>query len=195
MSNLQSKMAAVRFEPVGKQPSPPPVSEWMIVMGVAYPAVIIALELVSHMCAQAFFDPVPTYAHAVAVFSVPAANLLVWKHLWDGSLRKPKWLAFANGIALAIGGFYALLFLPLAPLALLGLPVLVGVLPLAPLVAFWAAVKLSQALLAPARHSGSVAVTRRRDCGRRAVPAGAGYSGDAEPARRTVGDKRGAGRP
>ena len=37
MSNLQSKMAAMRFEPVGNEP-PPPVGEWMITVGVAYPA-------------------------------------------------------------------------------------------------------------------------------------------------------------
>ena len=104
----------------------------MLALGVVYPAVIIGLELISRMCADAFFDPMPTYWHVAAVALVPLSNLLIWHHLQGGARPGSKWLAFANGGALAIAGCYAFLFLPLLPLAVVGLLIVVGILPLAP---------------------------------------------------------------
>jgi hypothetical protein len=147
MSNRQSTQIGVTFQPV---PVPaPPVhvpGEWMLVFGVIFPAVVIGLELISHMCADAFFDPMPTYWHVAAVSLVPASNLLVWHHLQDETRGTPKWFAFANGVAIAIAGFYALLFLPLLPLALVGIIVGIGFLPLAPLASFVCALKLGVAI-------------------------------------------------
>jgi hypothetical protein len=57
---------------------------------------------------------------------VPAGNLLLWVHLRRGKVGSVKWLAFANGMAVAIAGAYALLFLPVLPLAIVGIIVLVG---------------------------------------------------------------------
>jgi Vault protein inter-alpha-trypsin domain len=144
MSNPQSKMIGVKFEPVPARPFRAP-GEWMLALGVLYPAAVIGLELVGHMCAQAFFDPVPTFGHAVAVLLVPAGNMLVWWHL-PGSPRNARWLAFANGVAIAIAGFYALLFLPVLPMAVVGLVFGIGLLPLAPLVSFVCALKLRLAI-------------------------------------------------
>jgi len=97
MSNLQSKLGGVRFEPVPAREPPRPPGEWIIIVGVVYPTIVILLELVSRMCAGAFFDPLPTYWHVAAAGFVPASNLLVWKCLQDGPPRNIKWLAFANG--------------------------------------------------------------------------------------------------
>ena len=112
MSNRQSTQIGVTFQPVA-EPAMRVPGQGSLIFGVIFPAVVIGLELISHMCADAFFDPMPTYWHVAAVSLVPASNLLVWHHLQDETRRTPKWFAFANGVAIAIAGFYALLFLPL----------------------------------------------------------------------------------
>jgi hypothetical protein len=165
MSDRRSKQTmAVKFEPVAVEHDPEkwePVfgkrscsnkelenknlhapGELMLAFGVAFPAAIIAVELAGHLCAQTFFDPLPTVWHAVAAAMVPAGNLWIWYHLQNGGFGPLKWLAFANGVAIAIAGFYAFLFLPLLPLAIVGIIVLIGLMPLAPLVSFICALKL-----------------------------------------------------
>ena len=150
MSNRQIKTAAVTFEPVTEhKPSPPSI--WLLVFGVILPGIVIAIELVTHMCAQSFFDPIPTYWHVAAVAFVPASNLLIWAYLTSCYLeleprRSVRWLAFANGAAIAIAALYALPFLPLLPLAILAIVAGIGLLPLAPLVAFVSALRLRVAL-------------------------------------------------
>jgi hypothetical protein len=145
MSDLQSKMTGVKFNPVDERAQQRP-GEWILVLGVVYPIVVIGIELISRMCAEAFFDPMPTYWHTLAVAFVPAANLLIWIGLRHTPVRNAKWLAFANGAAIAIAGFYALLFLPLAPIALVGIAIGIGLLPLAPLASFVCALKLRKTL-------------------------------------------------
>jgi hypothetical protein len=145
MSNLQSKLSGVKFEPIPKQKVQAP-GGGMLLFGVIYPAGVIAFELATRMCADAFFDPMPTYAHMLAACFVPASNLLVWIYLQDTTRQNNRWLAFANGAAIAIAGFYALLFLPLMPIAVLGTIVLVGLAPLAPASSFVCALKLRGAL-------------------------------------------------
>jgi vault protein inter-alpha-trypsin-like protein len=112
------------------------------IFGVAFPAAVVVLELASRMCAATFFDTMPTFWHVLAVCAVPASNLLLWIHLRDDTPWSAKWLAFANGGAIAIAGFYALLFLPLMPLAVVALAFGIGVLPFAPLVSLAAALLL-----------------------------------------------------
>jgi len=145
MSNRQIKTASVTFEPVAKhKPSPP--SGWLLLFGVFFPAVVIAIELVTKVCAQSLFDPMSTYGHVAAVAFVPACNLLIWTALdreWRSSIR---WLAFANGAAIAIATLYALLFLPLLPFAIVAVVVGIGFLPFAPLTAFVSALSLRRAL-------------------------------------------------
>jgi hypothetical protein len=114
----------------------------MLVLGVIYPAVVIAIELATRMCAESLFDPMPTYWHTLAISLVPAGNLLLWSRISDGAEGNPAWLAFANGAVMAIAGFYALLFLPLLPIALVGTLIGIGLLPLAPLASFACALKL-----------------------------------------------------
>jgi hypothetical protein len=141
MSSMQSMPDGVKAEQAPRRPG-----EWLIVVGVAYPAAVIAIELIWHMCAKAVFDPMPTYWHVAAASLVPACNLLVWTNLRDGAPLGIKSLAFANGVAIAIAGFYALLFLPILPIALLALLIGIGILPMAPLAAFLCALRLRFAL-------------------------------------------------
>jgi Vault protein inter-alpha-trypsin domain len=141
MSTLQAKLSAVKFEPVVDNRIRTPGGA-LLIFGVIYPAGVIALEVVSHMCADAFFDPMPTWWHVLAAALVPASNLLVWTYLQNTGARCHPGMAFANGVAIAIAGFYALLFLPLLPLALLAIIVLVGFAPLAPLSSLICALRL-----------------------------------------------------
>src|SRR5215468_846296 len=145
MSNRQPQIRAVKFEPVPESTTAAP-GAWMLVFGVLYPAAVIGIELVTHMCARAFFDPVPTWGHAAAAAFVPASNLLIWTRLRNPTVRHARWLAFASGAAIAIGSLYALLFFPLLPLAVVGILIVVGILPLAPPVALACAVMLCRAL-------------------------------------------------
>jgi hypothetical protein len=129
MSDRRSKeMAAVKFEPVAQHENLRVPGELMLAFGVAFPAAIIALELAGHLCAQTFFDPLPTYWHALAAAMVPAGNLWIWCHLQNGGFG-----------------------LPLLPLAIVGIIVLIGLMPLAPLVSFVCALRLRA--LFSARHA------------------------------------------
>jgi hypothetical protein len=115
----------------------------LLIFGTIHPAGVILFELASRMCAEDFFDPMPTLWHAAVIALVPAANLLLWLRLQKDShtsAPSPRMLAFANGAALAVGGFYSLIFLPITPLALLGLIFGIGLLPLAPAAAFISAI-------------------------------------------------------
>jgi len=73
---------------------------------------VIAIELVTKLCAsRCLIDA--TYGHVAAVAFVPACNLLIWVALDQERRWSIRWLAFANGSAIAIATLYALLFLPL----------------------------------------------------------------------------------
>src|SRR2546428_2831779 len=88
----------------------------------------------------------PTYGHVAAVAFVPACNLLIWTALDQERRWSARWLAFANGVAIAIATLYALLFLPLLPIAIIAVVAGIGFLPLAPLTAFLSALSLRRAL-------------------------------------------------
>src|SRR5262249_47370092 len=96
MSNRQPQIRAVKFEPVPESTTAAP-GAWMLVFGVLYPAAVIGIELVTHMCARAFFDPIPTWGHAAAAAFVPASNLLIWTQLRIPTVRHARGLAFASG--------------------------------------------------------------------------------------------------
>src|SRR5262245_50621558 len=139
MSRHQPAMSSFRFEPV-LAPTAPGLCTLFI--GVIYPATVIAIELVTRICAEALFDPMPTYWHTLAISLVPAGNLLLWARLRDEAPKALAWLAFTNGAVIAVAGFYALLFLPLLPIAILAAAIGIGLLPLAPLVSLACAIKL-----------------------------------------------------
>ena len=154
MSDRRFKAIGMRFEPVPENIGSAP-GALVLIFAVLLPAAVIALELLSRMCARTFFDPLPTYWHALAAALVPASNLLLWLHLRNRSVAPIKWLAFGNGVGIAIAGAYALLFLPLLPLAIVGIIFLVGLLPLAPLASFICAIKLRRELSARTKEKTS----------------------------------------
>jgi Vault protein inter-alpha-trypsin domain len=162
MSDPELRKQGIRFEPVieGAVKSSTPMSKragpksnrpgvWVLVLGVILPAATIVIEAVWRMCAENFFDPMPTIWHALAIAIVPATNLVIWLRLRQPaaavimSPRQMIWLAFANGAAVSIAAFYALIFAPLVPIAVLAIVFYgMGVLPLAPLASLVAAARL-----------------------------------------------------
>ncbi len=128
--------------------------------GIVLPAATVAIELYTRMCAETFFDPIPTLWHAVLAALVPAANLaLVWA-LIRGNTKRPGALFLANGVAIGVSGFYALLFLPLAPLAAVAVVIYgLGLLPFAPLFGLISALMLRRALRRQVETSGPARAT------------------------------------
>ena len=114
---------------------------WLLIYGSIFPAMVIVIELLTGLCANIFFDPLPTPAHVLLTLAVPAANLALWLTLRGGTLIGARWLMMAGGGAAAIAISYSLIFLPLLPLAVIGIIVGLGLLPFGPVAAAYAAIK------------------------------------------------------
>lgn len=115
-------------------------------VGTIFPAGVIILELLTGLCAGAFFDPLPTWGHALLVAAVPVINFFLWQAAQREDAPRPALLVL-GGAAIAIGAGYTLVFLPLLPFAFVGILFLgVGLLPFAPVGALWQAARLTTAL-------------------------------------------------
>jgi hypothetical protein len=154
MSAPEERRQGLEFVPVADR-NPPDHGVLSLVLGVWLPALTVGVEVATRMCAEAFFDPLPTVWHVLAVSLVPLGNLLIWLELRGRRTLGLRHLAFANGTAMAIAGVYALLFLPLMPMAILGLIVMLGALPLAPVIAFVMSIRLRIELGA---HAGATRI-------------------------------------
>jgi hypothetical protein len=191
MSNSQSKMIdALIASPARRKPG-----AWILVFAVIYPAAVIAIELIWKLCASVLFDPMPTFWHVLVVSFVPASNLLAFNHLRSDAPRHSVWFAFANGAAIAIAGLYALLFVPVLPLAIVGIPFGIGLLPFAPLAGFVGALALRAAwptdrlLRRPvlAGLAGGIALLLALDVPSAATRLGVQWAVSSEPAERERG--------
>lgn len=115
-------------------PAPGFLAGWFsFLTGVLFPAFTIGYELVTRVCAQALFDPLPTLAHLAMITAVPALNLKLWVMRRREQAIGRGWL-FAAGAALAVCLASSLMFLPIYPLAFVGILFFgLGLLPFAPL--------------------------------------------------------------
>ncbi|HVG35032.1 MAG TPA: VIT domain-containing protein [Pyrinomonadaceae bacterium] len=101
--------------------------------GVVMPAISIIVETTTHMCAETFFDPIPTTWHVVMVVFVPLAHLQVWLAVRKGTTQRGTLLGLANAVAVGISLFYTIVYIPLLPLAFIALLYAgMGLLPMAP---------------------------------------------------------------
>jgi hypothetical protein len=101
--------------------------------GVILPAISIAVEATTHICAESFFDPIPTLWHLLLVIFVPLANLQVWFAVKKGQTERVALLGLTNAISIGIAIFYSVVYVSLLPLALIALVFAgLGLLPLAP---------------------------------------------------------------
>lgn len=135
----------------------PGPNRFALFAGVIMPAISITVEVTSHICANVFFDPIPTVWHLLLVIFVPLAQLQVWFAI---RRRTPDRLAFAgflNAVTIGISIFYAIVYLPIVPLALLTLLIGLGLLPLAPFLSLIASLimryKLKRVAAAAPRRS------------------------------------------
>jgi hypothetical protein len=108
----------------------------LLLLGVLVPAATLVIEGATGMCAAAFFDPLPTWWHAVLVAFVPVGNGLLWL-AWRRQL--PAWanrLGWINGAVVGVSAYYTVIYIPLL---LPGLLAIIwfgfGLLPLAPVLA------------------------------------------------------------
>ncbi|WP_260600184.1 VIT domain-containing protein [Sphingomonas endolithica] len=129
-----------------------------LIIASVFPIIVIVVELLTGLCAGAFFDPVPTIGHLVLIAIVPFANFLLWRAL-QGEDTPPTWLLVAGGASIAIAGSYSLLFLTMLPFALIAIIFFgIGLLPFAPLAGLVCAVRWTIEAAASRPRGGRVAV-------------------------------------
>jgi hypothetical protein len=120
--------------------------------GILFPAFTIALELLSRLCAEALFDPLPTLAHLGLVAAVPILNLKLWLMRRRELPIGRGWL-FAAGVSVAVSLTYSILFLPIYPIAALGILYFgLGLLVFAPLLSGLS----TMAIVVDLAHAGQV---------------------------------------
>ena len=116
---------------------------WLL--GVALPLGVLGFEWIAGLCAEALFDPIPTWAHVLLIALVPAAN--AWALIASARIRPPPRVGMLNGLALGVSAFYALQFAILTPFAAMAVIYFgVGLLPLSPLLSFLCALALRRRL-------------------------------------------------
>jgi hypothetical protein len=164
LSQINSQNFAKPEAPV-ESPIPPEISAspdrtrkalpdlFVLLFGVGLPLITLTVELSTRMCAIDFFDPMPTVWHVLLVGFVPLSNLLVSIAVWKGKTfieayrNAPLVLGLMNGITIGVAFFYALLFLPITPLALFAILAYgLGFLPLAPLFSLISAILCRRSL-------------------------------------------------
>lgn len=118
-----------------------PKSHWYLLFaGVILPAISITVEASSHICAEVFFDPLPSTWHLLIVIFVPLAQLQVWFAIRKAAPDRLRLAGFLNSAVIAISFFYSIVYLPILPLGLLTVIIGLGFLPLAPYFSLIAAV-------------------------------------------------------
>jgi hypothetical protein len=120
----------------------------IVLFGILLPAVALCIEFGTGMCAEAFFDPIPTPWHILLVAFVPLANLLALVGSGCNWMKGRAPLLWANGIAMGISAVYVMVFLPITPMAVLAIIFMgMGLLPLAPFSSLLCAIALRRRIL------------------------------------------------
>ena len=94
---------------------------FFLTAGVLLPLAALLVELSSRWCAEELFDPIPTWWHVLLVAFVPITNFQTWLAFNRGYTKRPGWLSFANGVSIFITLFYAVIFAPTVPIAIIGI--------------------------------------------------------------------------
>jgi hypothetical protein len=112
-----------------------------VFFGILLPIAALGVELSSHICASAFFNPIPTIWHTLLIAYVILGNFMVMLSLASPHYEPRPRDAFIAGGVIAISLVYAARFLPVLPFsafAILGFGF--GLLPFAPLSALMVAI-------------------------------------------------------
>jgi hypothetical protein len=140
--------------PIEAKPSPTPspaisgfATVLVMVCGIVLPTITILVEALLHMCAEAFFDPLPTVGHVFALATVPLAGVFSLRTLWRGDGAQIDAAVFAQAFAVAVAAVYALIFAPMTPVSVLAIAFVgLGLLPLSPLLSLFAGLSALSAL-------------------------------------------------
>ena len=158
---FQSTLPTLPTSPSPVVPKLSTLSTVLIVLcGIVMPAITSLVEALLHMCADGFFDPLPTVGHVFAIATVPLANAFsLWAlHRRDGAHLDA--VIFAQAFAVAVAAVYALMFVPITPLAVVAILFFgLGLLPLTPALSLIASLR---ALLALRRLRSALALPVRR---------------------------------
>jgi|SRR5215216_621996 len=120
--------------------------KFQLFVGVILPAIAITIEASMHICAEIFFDPIPTVWHLMLVLFVPLAQLHVWYTIRRGVPDRLLLAGFANAVVIGISIFYSIAYLPVVPMAFLTMLIAVGLLPLSPFLSLIGALLMRQRL-------------------------------------------------
>ena len=135
-------MIATRAERIVRAPAVSGFFLWTF--GVFLPLAAVAFEALTAICVDAGIDPMPSTAYLLLLLTVPACNALAWLGLRREVFEHRFAFAAMTGYSGAIALFYAVLFLPITPILLIGTIVLLPALGLAPVFSFWTAVRLGR---------------------------------------------------
>ena len=162
---------ATTEKPPDKAPKPDNVLSSIVgsLFGLFYAAVsllaaaAILIEMIMSMCAQTFFDPIPTYLHLLLLITTPIILSLTCLSLVKKSAaRHIGRLFFANGFLVVIGFAYTAVFLPIMPMAFIAIIFGgLGLLPLSPLFVFVASVLQGEQLRRQAKLAGAGGMWKR----------------------------------
>jgi hypothetical protein len=123
--------------------------------GVLLPLAALLVELQGHVWAGHYLDPIPTPWHIAAIAAVAAVNVAFLGFSQATLARRGALFAALNGFAIGVPLLYGIVFLPSLPLAVFGLIFLLGMLPLSPYLAFFAALRARRWIPGrPARIAG-----------------------------------------
>ncbi|NIP23694.1 MAG: hypothetical protein GWN67_06285 [Phycisphaerae bacterium] len=112
----------------------------IILCGVLLPVGALFVELVTGICSEVFFDPVPTIWHVLLFLLIPASNLTVCIAVSKGKVEHYGKLGLFNSAGIGISFIYTLLFAPILPVSVIAILCFgLGFCGLAPLFSFLAA--------------------------------------------------------
>jgi hypothetical protein len=113
---------------------------WLIIrafLGVLLPLGTLILECIERPSASELVDPIPTPFHILLIAWVPVTHALGLWFLERSTQPLPRWFAWMLSASLGISGAYAVTYAPITPLAAFGILFYgVGLIPLAPLIAW-----------------------------------------------------------
>ncbi|MGB0743098.1 MAG: VIT domain-containing protein, partial [Opitutales bacterium] len=116
--------------------------------GVCLSIFTLGFEIATRFSDDIYINPIPTKLHILAVGLVPAILAVNLFRCLSNTYKRP-WDLHLNSLGLSLAMVYALLYLPIAPFALLGIIFYgIGFLPLAPLIVLFCLYRIRKELKA-----------------------------------------------
>ncbi len=83
-----------------------------VFFGILVPICMITVEMLSHVCAHTFFDPLPTFGHVLLVSLIPLSNTLFYIACRQDMSDNYAFMTLSSGMAVGVGIMYTLMLLP-----------------------------------------------------------------------------------